>query len=108
MANYEKPELIVLSSKGQVVIPQAIRQRLALKPKSQLLAYGYKDAVILKKVYVPDAVREMRRILRNVDKRIAKCGLRRLSEREIIEEIERYRREKGLLRTVLSKKPHRL
>ena len=35
MAKYEKPELIVLSSKGQIVIPQTIRQKLDLKPKSQ-------------------------------------------------------------------------
>jgi AbrB family looped-hinge helix DNA binding protein len=98
MARYDKPELIVLSSKGQVVIPQAIRQELGLKPKSQLLAYRYKDAVILKKMYVPDAVDEMKKIWKHVDKRIAKYGLKRLSEREIGEEIERYRREKGLLK----------
>jgi AbrB family looped-hinge helix DNA binding protein len=98
MAKYEKPELIVLSSKGQIVIPQRIRQRLDLKPKSQLLAYGYKDAVVLKKVRVSDAVQEMRRIWRIVDRRIEKHGLKMLSEREIAEEIERYRREKGLLK----------
>ncbi len=98
MAKYEKPELIVLSSKGQVVIPQAIRQKLGLKAKSQLLAYRYKDTVVLKKVRVPDAVQEMQRIWRNVDRRIEKYGLKRLSEREIAQEIERYRREKSLLK----------
>lgn len=98
MAKYEKPELIVLSSKGQVVIPQAIREKLGLKARSQLLAYGYKDTVVLKKVRVPDAVQEMQRIWRSVDKRIEKYGLKRLSEREIAKEIERYRREKGLLK----------
>jgi AbrB family looped-hinge helix DNA binding protein len=98
MAKYEKPELIVLSSKGQVVIPQAIRQRLGLKAKSQLLAYRYKDAVVLKKVRMPDAVREMERIWRSVDRRIEKYGLKRLTGREIAQEIERYRREKSLLK----------
>jgi len=98
MAKYEKPELIALSSKGQVVIPQAIRQKLGLKAKSQLLAYGYKDTVVLKKVRVPDAVQEIRRIWKRIDSRIESRGLRRLSEREINAEIQRYRREKGLLK----------
>jgi len=97
MAKYEKPELIVLSSKGQVVIPQAIRQKLGLKAKSQLLAYHYKDTVVLKKVRLPDAVREMQRIWERVDRRVEKYGLRRLSMRDINAEIHRYRREKGIL-----------
>ena len=98
MAKYEKPELIVLSSKGQVVIPQGIRKKLGLKPKSQLLAYGYKDTVVLKKVRVPDVVQEMQRIWDKIDRRIEEKGLRRLSMREINAEIHRYRREKGLIK----------
>lgn len=98
MAKYEKPELITVSSKGQVVIPQSIREKLGLMAKSQLLVYGYKDAVILKKVYVQNPVQELRKIWREIDRRVEKYGLRRLSEREIAEEIQRYRREKGLLK----------
>ncbi len=98
MKKYEKPELISVSSKGQVVIPQSIREKLSLTPRSQLLAYSYRDAVILKKVYVPNPIQEMRRIWKEIDKRIEKYGLRRLNEREIAEEIQRYRREKGLLK----------
>lgn len=95
MVKYDRPELIRVSSKGQVVIPQSIRQKLGLNPKSQLLAYSYKDAVILKKVRMLEPVQELRRIWEQIDRRVARYGLRRLGEREIAEEIERYRREKG-------------
>lgn len=94
MTKHEKPELIVLSSKGQIVIPQAIRQKLGLKAKSQLLAYGYKDSVVLKKVSLPDAVQEMQRIWRSVDRRMRKYGLRRLSEEEINDVVQKFRHGK--------------
>jgi AbrB family looped-hinge helix DNA binding protein len=98
MAKYDKPELIVLSSKGQVVIPQEIRKKLGLKAKSQLLAFHYRDTVVLKKVRVPEALQEMQRIWENVDRRVEKYGLRRLSMREINAEVHKYRREKGILK----------
>ena len=43
-----------------------------------------------------DLVRELKRIWRDVNGKVKKYGLRRLDEREIAEEIERYRRAKGL------------
>ena len=96
MPKFEKPELISVSSKGQVVIPQAIRQKLGLKANSQLIAYGFEDGVVLKMVHIPNRVRELKRIWRDVNRKVKKYGLRRLDEREIAEEIERYRRAKGL------------
>lgn len=43
-----------LSSKGQVVIPEEIRERLGLKPGSQFVVLGNKDVVILKVIQAPD------------------------------------------------------
>lgn len=43
-----------LSSKGQVVIPEEIRERLGLKPGSQFVVLGDKDVVILKVIQAPD------------------------------------------------------
>ena len=45
----------------------------------------------------PNPVRELKRIWRDVSRRVKKYGLRRLDEREIAEEIERYRGSKGLI-----------
>ena len=42
MSQNEKADVTVVSEKGQVVIPQAIRKKLGIGPKSKLLVYGYK------------------------------------------------------------------
>jgi len=92
MANYEKPDVTVVSSKGQVVIPRTIRQRLRIKPKSKLLVYGYQGAVIMKKLYVPNVASELETLYRRIDERIAKYG--ELSDEEINEIIQKYRRQR--------------
>jgi AbrB family looped-hinge helix DNA binding protein len=43
-----------LSSKGQVVIPEEIRDRLGLKPGAQFVVVGDRDVVILKVIQTPD------------------------------------------------------
>jgi AbrB family looped-hinge helix DNA binding protein len=88
----EKADVTVVSSKGQVVIPQGIRQKLGITPKTKMLVYGYRDAVILKKIEVPDVEKKLREMYRRIDKRIAKYG--ELTQEEIEEEIQRYRRAK--------------
>jgi len=88
----EKADVTVVSSKGQVVIPQEIRRRLGITPKTKLLVYGYRDAVILKKIEVPGVEKKLREMYRRIDKRIAKYG--ELTQEEIEEEIQRYRRAK--------------
>ncbi len=88
----EKADVTVVSSKGQVVIPQEIRRRLGITPKTKMLVYGYRDAVILKKIEVPDIEKKLREMYRRIDKKIAKYG--ELTQEEIEEEIQRYRKAK--------------
>jgi len=92
MARYEKPDVTVVSSKGQVVLPQSIRKKLGIGPKTKLLVYGYQDAVVLKKLEIPDVTRELKEIYRKVDSKIAKYG--ELTDDEIKEIIQEYRRKK--------------
>ena len=81
MVQSEKADVTVVSEKGQVVIPQAIRKKLGIKPKTKLLIYGYQDAVIMKKLEVPDVTKELEALYRRIDKRIAKYG--ELNDEEI-------------------------
>ena len=92
MAQNEKADVTVVSEKGQVVIPQTIRKKLGIGPKTKLLVYGYQDAVIMKKLEVPDITKELEAMYKRIDKRIAKYG--ELTNEEINEVIQDYRKKK--------------
>lgn len=89
---YKKADVTVVSSKGQVVIPRGVREKVGIKPKTKLLIYGYRDAVIMKKLKIPDVEKNLEEMYRRIDRRIAKYG--ELSEDEIQAEIDKYRAEK--------------
>lgn len=92
MARHEKTDVTIVSAKGQVVIPQSIREKLGIGPKTKLLVYGYQDAVVLKKLEIPDVAKELKEIYRKVDAKIAKY--RELTDEEISSIIQEHRRKK--------------
>lgn len=63
-----------MSSKGQIVIPEAIRQRLGLENGCQFLVIGEKDAVILKTISAPSR-KEFSGLLAKARKSAKKAGL---------------------------------
>lgn len=51
-------EITKVSTKGQVVIPQEIRKELGLEAGTSMLVTKMKDAVVLKKIKIPDLKKE--------------------------------------------------
>ena len=49
-----QPATTKLSSKGQVVIPEEIRNRLGLEPGAQFVVVGEGDVVVLKALKAPN------------------------------------------------------
>jgi AbrB family looped-hinge helix DNA binding protein len=72
-----------LSSKGQVVIPEEIRDRLGLKPGAQFVVLGDRDVVILKVIQTPDMA-EFDELVGRARKAARKAGLKRSHLREAI------------------------
>ena len=63
-----------MSSKGQVVIPEIIRERLGLENGCQFLVVGEGDAVILKTISAPSK-KEFGGLLAKARKAAKKAGL---------------------------------
>lgn len=64
-----------LTSKGQVVIPEDIRERLGLNPGTQFIVMGQDDAVIFK-IISPPAKGELTKLLNNARKQARQSGLK--------------------------------
>ena len=83
----EEPQVTTISEKGQVVIPQAIRKELKIKPRTKFLVYGKGDTVIMKRLRLPDVKKEWDEIFTIIDRKNLK-----ISEEEILKEIAEDRK----------------
>jgi len=79
-----------LSSKGQVVIPEEIRDRLGLKTGAQFVVLGDKDVVIFK-VLQPPAARDFATLVQQARKVARRTGMRRS---DIAKAVAKARRRK--------------
>ena len=72
-------ETVKMSSKGQIVIPQGIREELDAGEGSVFAVIGTKDSVILRKIGTPskdDLLRELVAIAKEGKKRLAASGVK--------------------------------
>ena len=76
-----------LSSKGQVVIPEEIRNRLGLEAGAQFVVVGDRDVVILKRIQAPD-MSEFDELVERARKAAKKAGL---SKKDVAEAIQAAR-----------------
>lgn len=79
-----------MSSKGQVVIPDAIRKKLGLKTGDQFVVTGNKDVVILKSIS-PPSLDEFDDLIAEARRQARKAGMKRS---DIIATLDRVRGEK--------------
>ena len=66
-----------LSSKGQVVIPEEVRNQLGLKAGDQFVVVGEGDAVILKTI-TPPSIRDFDAIIEKARKQARATRMKRL------------------------------
>jgi AbrB family looped-hinge helix DNA binding protein len=77
-----------LSSKGQVVIPEEIRQRLGLRTGAQFVVVGEGDVVVLKAVQ-PPSMQQFDQLVGAARKAARRTGLKR---RDVAAAVRRARR----------------
>jgi len=87
----EEPEIAVVGTKGQIVIPQRFRKELAIKPNSKLCVYKKDDKLVVVKLDVPP-LEDLKQLFKEIDEQ--NKGREKPTEEEILEEIQTYRQEK--------------
>ena len=84
------PSTTKMSSKGQVVIPEAIRKRLGLEPGDQFVVVAGKDAVILKAIAAP-TMDEFDELLADARRQARRAGLKRSDVADVLAATRRGR-----------------
>lgn len=79
-----------MSSRGQVVVPESIRDKLGLKSGCRFLVLGEKDAVVLKAISAPDK-KEFQDLVAKARKEAKRAGL---TPEDVDEAIAKVRRNK--------------
>jgi len=90
-------ETIKMSSKGQVVIPQDIREEIHAKEGTIFAVLGGKDTIILKRIGLPskeELINEFKRIAKEGSKRSRELGIRESDVSNIIHKIRRLKRNR--------------
>ena len=88
----EEPEIAVVGTKGQIVIPQQFREDLRIKPKTKLALYRRGDKIVVTKLEIPPLADDLKEFFKEIDE--GRKGRKRPTEREILEEIQAYRSER--------------
>ena len=88
----EEPEIAVVGTKGQIVIPQRFRRELEITSKTKLIVYRKGDKIVVTKLEIPPIREELKDLFNEIDKQ--NKGKKKISEQEILKEIQNYRIEK--------------
>lgn len=86
----EETEIAVVGTKGQIVIPQRLRNELKITSKTKLALYRKDDKIVVTKLEVPYLREELEKLASEVNQQ----QKRKISEKEILKEIQSYRLEK--------------
>ncbi len=75
-----------MSSKGQVVIPEEIRERLGLQAGTQFVVVGNRDVVILKAITAP-SLKTFDDLVSRARKQACRAGLRRADVKAAVKKV---------------------
>ncbi|MEX2374837.1 MAG: AbrB/MazE/SpoVT family DNA-binding domain-containing protein [Dehalococcoidia bacterium] len=81
-----KPSTTKLSTRGQVVIPEEIRNRLGLQPGEQFVVIGEGDVVVLKSIK-PPKLDELKPLLDKVQEAAKAAGVTPEDVEKVIKEV---------------------
>ena len=87
-----EPDIAVVGTKGQIIIPLQLRRRLKIAPKSRLAVYSMGDKLIMTKLRLQPQRDELRELFKEIDEGYGRKG--RPTQKAVLKEIQAYRQEK--------------
>lgn len=88
----EEPDVAIVGTKGQIVIPQRLRKELNILPKTKVVLFRKDDKIIITKLAIPEIEGDLEALFKEIEEQYK--GKKRPTEKEILKEIQAYRREK--------------
>ena len=89
--NEAEPEITTVGTKGQIVIPRRFRKELGITSKTKLAVYRKDNKIVMTKLEIPPIREDLQTLFDEVDKQTKG---KKIPEKEILAEIQTYRREK--------------
>ena len=77
-----------MSSKGQIVIPEAIRKKLNLKTGSRFMVIGENDVVILKNI-TPPSMDEFDDLIKSARQKAKEAGFKSSDLKKIVSQVRK-------------------
>ena len=86
-------EITKMTSRGQVVIPQDIRQSKDLKEGEKFLVFDTGDSIVLKRVKNLEKAEDMDEFEKTFSSMWKTAKSKKITKKDVAEEIKAYRRE---------------
>lgn len=83
-------QVTTITSRGQVVIPLAIREDMEINPGSKFVVIGSGDTIILKKMEMPSAA-DLKKLLAHTRAETKKKGMKVSEVKKAIKEVRKKR-----------------
>ena len=68
-------EIVKMSTKGQLVVPQGIREQEGFKPSDRFIPFPVKEGVLFKKLKMPDVKAEFDSLAKEIQKQFQNKGV---------------------------------
>ena len=85
-------DIVTMSSKGQIVIPQDVREELQAHTGTIFAVIGSKDTIVLKKITTPnreELIKDLGNIAKEGRKRAEKLGIKETDVPELVNKIRK-------------------
>lgn len=84
-----KSGIVVMSSKGQVVVPREIRKAIDAEAGTEFIVYGSGNTIVFRKIRLPTfQVKELEKIVAKNEKKLKQAGyMDEESVKKLVEEI---------------------